>query len=101
MAGTEGNVEMNAGNLNVPDKATRELATTIAWPKLTLAIISRVQTTEMMARSEFSTEWAMAIAISLERDVADTEEDEVKNRPVDKLLKVKRSWDMLKTKISR
>ena len=30
MAGTEGNVKTNAGNLNVPDEAARELATTIA-----------------------------------------------------------------------
>ena len=41
MASTEGNVRMTAGNLNVPDKASGELATSIAWPELTLAISGR------------------------------------------------------------
>lgn len=41
MAGMEGNVETNAGNLDVPDEAARELATTIAGSELTLAITSR------------------------------------------------------------
>lgn len=57
MASTEGNVKTTAGNLNVPDKASGELATSIAWPKLTLAISGRkldieavfLQTAEMMA----------------------------------------------------
>ena len=40
MASTEGNVRMTAGNLNVPDKASGELATSIAWPELTLAILA-------------------------------------------------------------
>jgi len=121
MAGTEGNVETNAGNLNVPDEATGELATTIAWPELTSAITVGTlelgaefsRTAEMMAGSEFSRAWATATAISLEIDVVDieeaavtatgaadddeAEEDEVRNRPADKLLKVERGWDMLKT----
>ena len=68
-----------------------------------------------MAGSEFSRAWTTATAISRERDVADieeaavtttgaadddrAEEDEVRNRPADKLLKVEHGWDMLKTKI--
>ena len=125
MAGTEGKVEMNAGNLNVPDEAARELATTIAWPESTLAktgetldigaVFSR--TAEMMTGSEFSRAWATATAISLEKDVADVEEaaetttgaaddggateEEGKNRPADRLLKVERGWDMLRTTIPR
>ena len=38
MAGTEGNVDTNAGNLNVPDEAAAELAATIAWLELTLVL---------------------------------------------------------------
>jgi len=38
MAGTEGNVNTNAGNLNVPDEAAAELVATIAWLELTLAL---------------------------------------------------------------
>ena len=38
MTGTEGNVDTNAGNLNVPDEAAAELAATIAWLELTLAL---------------------------------------------------------------
>ncbi|KAK2568008.1 hypothetical protein P5673_007914 [Acropora cervicornis] len=37
MAGTDRNVEVNAGNLNMPDEATRGLATTIAGPELTFS----------------------------------------------------------------
>ena len=122
MAGTEGNLEANIGNLNVPDEAVGEPATTIAWPEITLAksggtldreaVFSR--TAEMMAGSEFSRAWATATAISLEMYVAGIEEaaitttgyadydradeDEVKNRPADRLLKIERDWDMLKTK---
>ena len=122
MAGKEGNVETNAGNLNVPDEAARELATTIAWPELTLAITGETldigavfsRTAEMMAGSEFSRAWATATAISLEKDVADVEEaavtttgvadddgaeeEEVKNRPAYMILKVERGWDMLEQK---
>ena len=63
----------------------------------------------MRAGSEFFRVWAMATAISLEIDEADMEEatitttwaaddggedeDEVKNRPANMLLKVKCSWD--------
>ena len=76
MASTEGNVKMNAGNLNVPDKAVGELA------ELTLAISGRkldieavfLQTTEMMAENEFSRAWSTATAILLEIDLADIEE---------------------------
>ena len=125
MAGTEGNVEMNAGNLNVPDEATRELATTTAWPESTLvktggtldigAVFSR--TAKMMAGSEFSRVLAAATAILLQKDVADVEEaavtttgaaddggameEEVKNSPADRLLKVEHGWDMLRTLIPR
>lgn len=68
----------------------------------------------MMAGSEFSRVWASATEISLERDVAYTEEatvttigvaqdngakeDEVKNRPADRMLKVERGWEMLTKK---
>lgn len=38
MAGTEGNIGTNAGNLNVPDEAAAQLAATIGWPGLTLAL---------------------------------------------------------------
>ena len=38
MAGTEGNVNTNAGNLNVPDEAAAELVATIARLELTLAL---------------------------------------------------------------
>lgn len=34
MAGMEGSIETNAGNLKRPDKAMRELAAIIAWPQL-------------------------------------------------------------------
>ena len=34
MAGMEGSIETNAGNLKGPDKAMRELAAIIAWPEL-------------------------------------------------------------------
>ena len=71
-----------------------------------------------MAGREFSRVWATATEISLEKDVAyteeaavtifgiaeedgaeedDAEEDEVKNRPADKLLKVENGWEMLRT----
>lgn len=71
-----------------------------------------------MAGREFSRVWATATEISLEKDVAYTEEaavtifgiaeedgaeedgaeeDEVKNRPADKLLKVESGWEMLRT----
>ena len=81
MTGTEGNVEMNAGNLNVPDEPAGELATTIAWPQLTLAITGGTldieaefsQTAEMMAGSEFSRAWATATAISLENKSCDSQ----------------------------
>ena len=72
------------------------------------------ETAEMMAGSEFSRVWASATEISLERDVAYTEEatvttigvaqdngakeDEVKNRPADRMLKVERGWEMLTKK---
>ena len=71
MGSTEGNVKMNAGNLNVPDKASGELAASIAWPELTLATSGRkldieavfLQTAEMMAGNEFSRAWSTATAI--------------------------------------
>ena len=71
MAAMEGNVETNAGNLNVPDEAMTKLTTTIAWPGLTLAITSGTldievvfsQTEEMMAGSEFSRAWATVTTI--------------------------------------
>lgn len=77
MASTEGNVKMTAGNLNVPDKASGELATSIAWPELTLAISGRKldieavfsQTAEMMAGNEFSSAWSMATAVLLQIDL--------------------------------
>ena len=66
----------------------------------------------MMAGSEFSKAWTTATVLSLDIDVVDidkatvtvtraadndrADEDEVKNRPADKLLKVKRGWDILK-----
>lgn len=120
MASKEGNVETNADNLNVPDEAVGELATTIAWPELTLALSSGTldieavfsRTPELMAGSEFSTDWATATAVSLDIDKADideaavtitgaadddwADEDEVENRPAEKLLKVEHGWDMLK-----
>ena len=34
MAGMEGSIETNAGNLKGPDKAMRGLAAIIAWPQL-------------------------------------------------------------------
>ena len=82
MAGTEGNEETNTGTLNVPNEAARELATTIAGPELQMAITGGTldtealfsRTAEMMTGSEFSRAWAVAFAISLEREVADTEE---------------------------
>ena len=60
-----------------------------------------------MAGSEFSDVRAMATAISMERDVEDTEdtvvtttgaaeEDVVENKPADKLLKVERGCDILR-----
>ena len=71
----------------------------------------------MMAGSKFSKAWTTATALSLDIDVvgidkatvtvtraADNDradEDEVKNRPADKLLKVKRGWDILKTNSER
>ena len=115
MAGKEGNVETNADNLNVPDEAVGELATTIAWPELTLALSSWTvdieavfsRTPELMAGSEFSTDWATATAVSLDIDKADideaaltitgvadddwADEDEVENRPAEKLLKIGRA----------
>ena len=120
MAGMEGKVEMNTGNLNVPDEAAGELATTMVWPELTLAISGGKLdmealfswTAEVIARSEFSKVWATATTISLKIDVADIEEaavtttraadndgankDVVKNRPANKLLKVECGWYMLK-----
>ena len=125
MASTEGNIDTNAGNLNVPDEAVGELTVTIARPELTVALsggtldIEAVfsRTTEMMAGSEFSKAWATATAISLDIDVVDIDEaavtitgaadddraddDEVKNRPADKLLKVERGWDILRTNSER
>ena len=66
-----------------------------------------------MAGNKFCWVWATATEISLEKDVAYTEEaavtifgiaeedgaeeDEVKNRPADKLLKVESGWKMLRT----
>ena len=109
MAGTEGNVDTNAGNLNVPDEAAGELAGTIARPELTLALSGRTldikavfsRTAEMMAGSKFSETWATATTILLDIDVVDIDdrvnEYKVKNRPADKLLKVKLGWDILKT----
>ena len=44
MAGKEGNVETNADNLNVPEEAVGELATTIAWPELTLVLSAGIFT---------------------------------------------------------
>jgi len=74
-------------------------------------------TAEMRAGSEFSKAWATATALSLDIDVVDidkatvtvtgvadndrADEDEVKNRPADKLLKVERGWDILKTNSER
>ena len=71
----------------------------------------------MMAGSEFSKAWATTTALSLDIDVLDiykamvtvtgaadndrADEDEVKNRPADKLLKVERGWDTLKTNSER
>ena len=125
MAGMEGNVNTNAGNLNVPDEATEELAATIAWPGLTLALscgmlyIEAVfsRTAEMMAGSKFSKVWATITAILLDIDAVDidkaavtvtgaadddgADKDKVKNRPAHKLLKVKHSWDNLKTNSER
>ena len=77
MANTEGNVKTTAGNLNVPDKASLELATSIAWPELTLAISGRKldieavlsQTAEMMAGNKFSSAWSMATAVLLQIDL--------------------------------
>lgn len=121
MAGKEGNIETNADNLNVPEEAVGELATTIAWPELTLVLSAGTldkdnvfsRTPEMMAGSEFSKVWGTDTTISLDIDVADIDEaavtitgaadddeadkDEVKNWPAEKLLKVERGWDMLKT----
>ena len=109
VAGTEGNVDTNAGNLNVPDEAAGELAGTIARPELTLALSGRTldikavfsRTAEMMAGSKFSETWATATTILLDIDVVDIDdrvnEYKVKNRPADKLLKVKLGWDILKT----
>ena len=79
MEGTYGNVEANSGNFNVPDETARELTRTITGPELTFAITVDIEaafsrTAEMMAGSEFSSAWATATAISLEREVADTEE---------------------------
>ena len=121
MAGKEGNVETNADNLTIPDEAVGELATTIAWSELTLALsawtldIEAVfsRTPELMAGSEFSKAWATDTAVSLDIDKADIDEaavtmtgaadddgaddDEVENRPAEKLLTVERDWDILKT----
>lgn len=71
----------------------------------------------MMAGSEFSKAWATAPTLSLDIDVVDidkatvtviraadndrADEEEVKNRPADKLLKVERGWDILKTNSER
>lgn len=71
----------------------------------------------MMARSEFSKAWTTATALSLDIDVVNIDkatvtvtgaadndranEDEVKNRPADKLLKVEHGWDILKTNSER
>ena len=82
MASTEGNVKTNAGILIVPDKALGELATSIAWPELTLAISGRkldieaefLQTAEIMAGNELSRAWSTASAILLEVDLTDIEE---------------------------
>ena len=41
MADRDGNIVSNGGNLNVPDEAAAELAATIAWPELTLALSGR------------------------------------------------------------
>ena len=113
MANTEGNVKTTAGNLNVPDKASGEFATSIAWPELTLAISGRKldieaafsQTAEMIAGNEFSSAWSIATAVLLEIDLADIEEATItttgaadKLEPADKLLKVESGWDMLKAK---
>ena len=78
MAGTGGKVETNAGNLNVPEEDAREPAVTIAGLELTLVttgeraldtgeVLSRIA--EMMAGREFSSAWAMAAAISFEKQV--------------------------------
>ena len=56
MAGTDRNVEVNAGNLNMPDEATRGLATTIAGPELTFVKTMYIGA-EMRASSEFSLAW--------------------------------------------
>ena len=83
MAGADRNIEMNAGNLNVPVEVRREPSTTIAGPELKLvatddgaldigAVFS--QSAEMMASSEFFNAWALATAILLERNEKDTED---------------------------
>ena len=115
MAGTGHKVETIAGNLNVPEGDAREPAVTIAGLELTHvttgegaldtgAVFSRIA--EMMAGSEFSSSWAMAAAISFEREVDSAvkaavtitgasedgavDEGAVKNTPADKLLLVER-----------
>ena len=95
MAGTGGNVETNDGNLNVPDDAAKEPATTIAALELTLetasgaldtgAELSRIPA--IIVGSEFPRPVAMANAISSESeedvpavtttDAADDEGEEV------------------------
>ena len=107
MAGTRRKVEINDGNLNVPEDASWELATTNAAAEVTLVIaggaletgteLSRI--TAIMEGSEFPRAVAMADAISSEReedvwavtatDAADDEGEEVQavdTKPAAKLL---------------
>ena len=75
MASADRNVGTNTGNLNVPDEARRDYATTIAQPEVTLVTTNGGVLdirAEMMAGSEFSNLWAMATAILLERNLEDT-----------------------------
>ena len=108
-------METNAGNLNVPEEDAREPAVTIAGLELTLVttgegaldtgqVLSRIA--EMMAGREFSSAWAMAAAISFEKEVdaaveaavtltgasedGAVDEGAVKITPADKLLLVER-----------
>ena len=80
MAATDGNVETNAGNLNVPEGAAREPAATIHVAELELAPVTTSEgaldtgavfshIAAIMVGSEFSSAWAMATAILLEREV--------------------------------
>ena len=114
-ADMDGNVDTNEGNVNVPDEAAKEPATTIAGVEPTLDVttegaldtgaeLSRIAA--MMVGRELLNAWAIAHAMSLENDedvpveaaetttlAAEEEGEEVHVEgitPADKLLYVER-----------